>query len=53
MSLQSLGKVLHTFSNRFLLQGSSDPLQCICQQRKLFWVYGMVFVAIASSKDVG
>jgi len=28
---QPLGKLLHTFSNGFLQQGSSDPLQCVLQ----------------------
>ena len=29
--LQPLGKFLHTFSNGFLQQGNSDPLQCVLQ----------------------
>jgi len=50
--LQLLGKILHTIHNGFLQQGSSDLLQCVHQ----LWNccgYSMVFVAIASCKDVG
>jgi len=50
--LQSLGKVLHTFSNGFLQQGSSDLLQCVLELGNSFG-YSMVLVAVASRKDVG
>jgi len=52
ISLKWLGKVLYTFSNEFLQQGSLDLLQCILQLGNCFG-YSMVFVVIASSKDVG
>ena len=52
-SLQLLEKVLHIFNNGFLQQSSSALLQCILQLGNCFAWYSMIFVAVASSKDVG